>query len=534
MTKVIEASYFDPFLELAALKFGENAKLHLAIIPQEGEMAGRVSYSPSALEDPDPNVNDEVAGILEGKEKIRSNTWKKFGKIFWAISGEFDSVIGIIWIEEETGATYDERVITYIVEFIETAMATSKQSYFHNIFSAQLFNFELSDIYEKLAEAIRHGLFCDYVIIWKVSGSLLKTMYPNEDFAVPIDSSVAGGACKEGTKIISNFDDFDKSKIYLLEFLEDNELNSAFFIPIGLSEEPQGNSDGVVGVFYHRRYGTTSIDRMLCEYAVNYYEILWKQKNIIDAAQLELVEFRSTGPFYRDAVKALADFHDLNTIQLGLSSSVSSAKSLAYNRDDIDAYLTVAENCASQLNELVKNHRNALTIAPDMKELLGSEEGENFSQVDVADLIRQELQKFEQEAKNLRCQIIPKFNLNNRYYRVRKKDLIKLVSNLVSNSMRAMRSRQQGGGKIYVSARAISGALELTVRDDGPGIQKEDQERVWDIHYTTHRHDGGRGIGLSVVKAIANKSGFDPRLESTWGAGTEISVQLALRERASD
>ncbi|MBI2952563.1 hypothetical protein HYY27_10725 [bacterium] len=66
------------------------------------------------------------------------------------------------------------------------------------------------------------------------------------------------------------------------------------------------------------------------------------------------------------------------------------------------------------------------------------------------------------------------------------------------------------------------GWVEMGVQDTGRGIPASDIDRVWDPFFTT-RPDG-MGVGLAVVKAVAERQGGRVRLESEPGRGTTVTV----------
>jgi signal transduction histidine kinase len=65
------------------------------------------------------------------------------------------------------------------------------------------------------------------------------------------------------------------------------------------------------------------------------------------------------------------------------------------------------------------------------------------------------------------------------------------------------------------------------VRDEGPGIAAEDQERIFDrfARASSHRPDG-TGLGLAIVRAIAEAHGGRVELRSAPGAGSTFILDL--------
>lgn len=88
-------------------------------------------------------------------------------------------------------------------------------------------------------------------------------------------------------------------------------------------------------------------------------------------------------------------------------------------------------------------------------------------------------------------------------------DLIALVKNLVDNAIRYTPQ----GGRIDLCVGNEGDSVLLQVRDTGPGIAVEERERVFDPFYRSlGSHEVGSGLGLSIVKAIADRNGARVRL----------------------
>ena len=100
------------------------------------------------------------------------------------------------------------------------------------------------------------------------------------------------------------------------------------------------------------------------------------------------------------------------------------------------------------------------------------------------------------------------------------------LSNLISNAEQAM----PGGGVVTVRARRTDDGVDIGVADEGIGIAPELQPRVFDLYFTTK--EGGSGIGLSVVRQVAQLHGGRVAMRSAPGEGTEILLQLPIRSSA--
>ena len=99
-----------------------------------------------------------------------------------------------------------------------------------------------------------------------------------------------------------------------------------------------------------------------------------------------------------------------------------------------------------------------------------------------------------------------------------------IFTNLLANAREAL----GGAGEIVVSARGTAEhAVEVKVRDNGPGVPEEIQPRLFEAYYTTK--EKGTGLGLAIVRHNAELYGGSVRVESTLGQGATFVVTLPAR-----
>jgi two-component system sensor histidine kinase HydH len=103
--------------------------------------------------------------------------------------------------------------------------------------------------------------------------------------------------------------------------------------------------------------------------------------------------------------------------------------------------------------------------------------------------------------------------------------LRQLLWNLVRNAVQA----SNAGDKVEVSVEQKGDAAVLEVTDHGIGIDSDARERLFDAFFTTRSQ--GTGVGLAVVKTIADQHGFEIRVESGEGRGTTFRVELGRVRR---
>jgi two-component system OmpR family sensor kinase len=107
------------------------------------------------------------------------------------------------------------------------------------------------------------------------------------------------------------------------------------------------------------------------------------------------------------------------------------------------------------------------------------------------------------------------------------RDLLFLaVHNLVDNALKFTTS----GDMIEIRAFEDGARVVIEIADTGPGIPEEEMPHVWDELY---RGQGGRGIpgsglGLALVRAIAERHGGQVDLRSRSGQGTVFTLRLPV------
>ena len=101
-----------------------------------------------------------------------------------------------------------------------------------------------------------------------------------------------------------------------------------------------------------------------------------------------------------------------------------------------------------------------------------------------------------------------------------------MMYNLVDNAIRY----NQEGGYVRVILAKEKNQVCFSVEDNGIGIPKEEQERIFERFYRVDKSHskeiGGTGLGLSIVKHGVSFLGGEVELESTPGQGTEITVSF--------
>ena len=102
-------------------------------------------------------------------------------------------------------------------------------------------------------------------------------------------------------------------------------------------------------------------------------------------------------------------------------------------------------------------------------------------------------------------------------------ELNQVWANLIDNALDAVAA----SGHVAITARSERGRVVVEVVDDGPGIPRQDQRRVFDPFYTTKGVGQGSGLGLDIVRRLVQRHGGEIDLESRPGR-TAFRVSLPV------
>ena len=111
--------------------------------------------------------------------------------------------------------------------------------------------------------------------------------------------------------------------------------------------------------------------------------------------------------------------------------------------------------------------------------------------------------------------------------------LRQIVDNLLAN----VRSHTPVATPVHVSLARLDGIAQVAVADQGPGLDDEQLEHVFERFYRADpsraRASGGIGLGLSIVAAVAEAHGGRVSAESRRGEGSTFRIELPLADGSS-
>ena len=103
--------------------------------------------------------------------------------------------------------------------------------------------------------------------------------------------------------------------------------------------------------------------------------------------------------------------------------------------------------------------------------------------------------------------------------------LAQVLLNLLLNAI----EHSPAGGRVELLAEGVDASAAIAVRDQGPGVPPGDRERIFAPLYSGR---GGSGLGLAVVRRIADESRWEIAVADAPGGGAEFRVRVPLASPA--
>jgi len=100
--------------------------------------------------------------------------------------------------------------------------------------------------------------------------------------------------------------------------------------------------------------------------------------------------------------------------------------------------------------------------------------------------------------------------------------LAQALLNLLLNAL----AHAPAGTAVELRARETADAVEIAVRDHGPGVPAADRERIWEPF---HSGGEGTGLGLAVVRRLVREEGWTVALADPPGGGAEFRLSIPRR-----
>ena len=208
--------------------------------------------------------------------------------------------------------------------------------------------------------------------------------------------------------------------------------------------------------------------------------------------------------------------HDFNNLLTAILGNISLARMVSDN-----------EKIHDILSDAEKASERAKTLTQQL--LTFSRGGAPVKKVMSLGPLLKDIVAFVLSGSSIECRY--RIDDDLKYINADEGQVSQVIQNIVINARQAM----QDAGTLYIEARNVEdapstlpanedGYVAVTIRDEGPGMEKEVKDRIFDPYYTTR--DRGSGLGLSVAYSIVTNHGGRITVRSEKGEGTEFTFYL--------
>jgi nitrogen fixation/metabolism regulation signal transduction histidine kinase len=142
------------------------------------------------------------------------------------------------------------------------------------------------------------------------------------------------------------------------------------------------------------------------------------------------------------------------------------------------------------------------------------------SDLDVVTLVRNVKELFEVDDKEL----IVKTTTEPIFIKADKDQIIRVFNNLIKNAIQAIPDGRQG--RIEISLKVEAGNVQISIKDNGVGIESSKLGKIFVPYFTTK--STGTGLGLAMVKQIVENHRGSIDFETETGTGTTFFIELPV------
>ena len=235
----------------------------------------------------------------------------------------------------------------------------------------------------------------------------------------------------------------------------------------------------------------------------------------------------------KQAQRAKSEFvsvvsHELRTPLTSINGALGLIKSGSIGDlpEQLSLMLDIAHNNCARLIRLIND-------ILDVEKIESGKMVFKMALVDLADLIDEAVDANRTYGRERNVELIVMQSVRNAPVYGDFHRLMQVMANLISNAVKF----SPAGGEVRVGLVRMSNRFRISVSDDGPGIESEFQERIFQkfsqLDSSNTREGSGTGLGLAISQAIVNQHRGAIAFESAPGSGSIFYFDLPEAEQAA-
>ena len=207
---------------------------------------------------------------------------------------------------------------------------------------------------------------------------------------------------------------------------------------------------------------------------------------------------------------------------ISLAVEVLNDKSVEKSQERVSNYVKMIGDENKRLSLLVENILQTAILDKGQFKL-------KVQNIDIHNLIEQTIQNIKLQVENKEGEIETELNATEPMIMADRVHVTNIIFNLIDNALKYSKEKPM----IKITTSNGNEGIFIAVEDNGIGISKENQKRIFDTMYrvpTGNIHNvKGFGLGLSYVKAVVEKHGGSIIVDSEIGKGSTFTLFLPYK-----
>lgn len=250
--------------------------------------------------------------------------------------------------------------------------------------------------------------------------------------------------------------------------------------------------------------------------SISYLEKDWNNNSSVILIYSDITAIRNIEVLKRDFFVNAS--HELKS---PLTSIIGSADLIAQGMAKDEA---MVKDLIDRIASEAKRMNNLVMDMLVLSEYENKNQASNKSKQSIKRVTEEAIKNLEVQAKDSNI-LIHSEVIDEEVY-ISYEEVYQLLKNIIENAIKYGKN----GGNVWVNITTVDNNLLIEIKDDGIGIPKTDQSRIFERFYRVDKarskSTGGTGLGLSIVKHIVLNYNGSIELESEEGLGTKVSIYL--------
>ncbi len=194
----------------------------------------------------------------------------------------------------------------------------------------------------------------------------------------------------------------------------------------------------------------------------------------------------------------------------------------------LDAIIAgIWEPTNERLNSISEEVTRIIKLVNDLRKLARFDTGKNNLEKDLVNL-KDYIKNitYNYEGKALNKNIVIKYELEDLEVLIDKEKFAQVIINILSNAIKY----NNGYGEIVIKVFAEDNNVNISIKDNGIGIPKNELKNIFERFYTVDKSRGGNvkgmGVGLTISKSIVSAHGGEIKVFSKINEGSEFIITL--------